>query len=235
VLRVDAVDVHYGRLQVLHGVSLEVGAGELVTLIGSNGAGKTTLLNTISGLLRPSAGGIELDGAPIDRLAPHEIVKRGICQVAQGRELFPDMTVLENLELGAIRASGELSLRERLDRMYEHFPILAARRKQRAGTLSGGEQQMLAIARALMAGPRLLLLDEPSAGLAPIVVDTLCEIVLELNRTGLSILLVEQNAYLALELAQRAYVLETGRVLSSGDAATVSASDMVRRAYLGVA
>jgi branched-chain amino acid transport system ATP-binding protein len=233
-LRVTDVDVRYGRLQVLHGITIEVGTGELVTLIGNNGAGKTTLLHTISGILHPTAGEIEYEGARIDRMRPHTIVTRGISQVPQGKELFPAMTVLENLELGAIRAPAGTKLDAKLREVYEYFPILEARRKQAAGTLSGGEQQMLAIARALMAAPRLLLLDEPSAGLAPIVVDTLAEIILKLNADGLTILLVEQNAYLALELAQRAYILESGRVTDTGPADQLLHSDLVRRAYLGV-
>jgi branched-chain amino acid transport system ATP-binding protein len=234
VLSLKGVDVRYGRLQVLHGVTLDVAAGELVTLIGNNGAGKTTLLHTISGILRPTSGTIEFDGHRIDSTRPHVIVTNGISHVPQGKELFPTMSVLDNLELGSIRAPAGMNVAAKLEEVYGYFPILQARKSQAAGTLSGGEQQMLAIARALMAGPRLLLLDEPSAGLAPIVVDLLAELIVKLNEDGLTILLVEQNAFLALDIAQRAYVLESGRVANSGPADELLKSDVVRRAYLGI-
>ncbi len=234
MLEIDSLNVSYGRAQVLFDVSIRVGAGELVTVIGANGAGKTTLLLTISGILRAGDGQITFDGERIETLRPHEIVSRGMGHVPQGKELFPAMTVLENLELGAHLVGGNDEYRERLDRAFELFPRLSERARQRAGTLSGGEQQMLAIARALMGKPRLLLLDEPSAGLAPIIVDDLADIILSMNQQGLTVLLVEQNAYLALELAQKAYVMESGRVVESGDTAAVRTSDLVRRAYLGI-
>ncbi len=234
MLEIDSLNVSYGRVQVLFDVSISLGEGELVTVIGANGAGKTTLLLTVSGVLRPQTGTITLAGERIDNLRPHEIVGLGVGHVPQGKELFPAMTVLENLEMGAHRVKAEREYRERLERVLGYFPRLSERVRQRAGTLSGGEQQMLAIARALMAAPRLLLLDEPSAGLAPIIVDQLAEIILDLNRAGLTVLLVEQNAFLALELARRAYVMESGIVVESGETGSVLESDLVRRAYLGL-
>ncbi len=233
MLEIDSLNVAYGRVQVLFDVSLEVAEGELVTVIGANGAGKTTLLLTVSGILKPRSGTITFDKGRIDGRKPHEIVRLGIGHVPQGKELFPAMTVLENLELGAHLVNSDEEYRKRLDAAFDFFPRLGERARQRAGTLSGGEQQMLAIARALMAEPRLLLLDEPSAGLAPIIVDHLAEKILELNRAGLTVLLVEQNAFLALELAQRAYVVESGSVVVSGETGAVIQSDLVRRAYLG--
>jgi len=234
VLEINALNVAYGRVQVLFDVSISVPEGELVTVIGANGAGKTTLLLTVSGVLRPQSGQISFEGERIDSLRPHEIVGMGLGHVPQGKELFPAMTVLENLEMGAHMVREEDEYRRRLERAFEFFPRLSERARQRAGTLSGGEQQMLAIARALMAEPRLLLLDEPSAGLAPIIVDHLAEIILDLNRHGLTVLLVEQNAFLALEIARRAYVMESGLVVESGDTEDVLESDLVRRAYLGI-
>ena len=234
MLEIEHVDVAYGRVQVLFDVSISVGRGELITLIGPNGAGKTTLLLTLSGILRPTAGTISLEGAAINQLKPHEIVAKGVGHVPQGKELFPDMTVLDNLELGAHLVHEKSEYRSRLRRAFDFFPRLEERAGQRAGTLSGGEQQMLAIARALMAGPRLLLLDEPSAGLAPIVIDDLAGIIVDLNKDGLTVVLVEQNAYLGLDLAERAYVLESGRVVESGTADEVLDSDLVRQAYLGI-
>jgi len=234
VLEISSLDVSYGRVQVLFDVSITVPEGELVTVIGANGAGKTTLLLTVSGVLKPQSGSIRFEGREIDNLPPHEIVGLGVGHVPQGKELFPAMTVLENLEMGAHMVRRQDELEERLERAFESFPRLSERARQRAGTLSGGEQQMLAIARALMAMPRLLLLDEPSAGLAPIIVDHLAEIILGMNRSGLTVLLVEQNAFLALELARKAYVMESGRVVESGDTEVVMESDLVRRAYLGI-
>ena len=234
VLEISSLDVSYGRVQVLFDVSIEVAEGELVTVIGANGAGKTTLLLTVSGVLKAQGGSIGFQGRRIDDLPPHEIVGLGVGHVPQGKELFPAMTVLENLEMGAHMVRRQEEFDERLDRAFEFFPRLSERARQRAGTLSGGEQQMLAIARALMARPRLLLLDEPSAGLAPIIVDHLAEIILDMNSSGLTVLLVEQNAFLALELARKAYVMESGRVVESGDTAVVMESDLVRRAYLGI-
>jgi branched-chain amino acid transport system ATP-binding protein len=234
VLEISSLNVSYGRVRVLFDVSITVPEGELVTVIGANGAGKTTLLLTVSGVLKPQSGTIRFEGRGIDNLAPHEIVKLGVGHVPQGKELFPSMTVLENLEMGAHMVKRQEEFEERLERAFEFFPRLSERARQRAGTLSGGEQQMLAIARALMAMPRLLLLDEPSAGLAPIIVDHLAEIILGMNNSGLTVLLVEQNAYLALELARKAYVMESGRVVESGDTEVVIESDLVRRAYLGI-
>ena len=234
MLEISSLNVSYGRVQVLFDVSITVPEGELVTVIGANGAGKTTLLLTVSGVLKPQTGNIRLEGREIDNLPPHEIVKLGVGHVPQGKELFPAMTVLENLEMGAHMVRRQEEFDARLERAFEFFPRLSERARQRAGTLSGGEQQMLAIARALMAMPRLLLLDEPSAGLAPIIVDHLAEIILGMNESGLTVLLVEQNAYLALELARRAYVMESGRVVESGDTGVVMESDLVRRAYLGI-
>ena len=234
MLEISRLNVAYGRVRVLFDVSISVPEGELVTVIGANGAGKTTLLLTVSGVLRPQSGEISFEGERIDSLRPHEIVGKGLGHVPQGKELFPAMTVLENLEMGAHMVKGEDEYRRRLERAFECFPRLSERARQRAGTLSGGEQQMLAIARALMAEPRLLLLDEPSAGLAPIIVDHLAEIILELNRHGLTVLLVEQNAFLALEIARSAYVMESGLVVESGETEAVLESDLVRRAYLGI-
>ncbi|MDE0708824.1 MAG: ABC transporter ATP-binding protein [bacterium] len=234
MLEISSLDVSYGRVQVLFDVSITVPEGELVTVIGANGAGKTTLLLTVSGVLKPQSGSIRFEGREIDNLPPHEIVGLGVGHVPQGKELFPAMTVLENLEMGAHMVRRQDELEERLERAFESFPRLSERARQRAGTLSGGEQQMLAIARDLMAKPRLLLLDEPSAGLAPIIVDHLAEIILGMNRSGLTVLLVEQNAFLALELARKAYVMESGRVVESGDTEVVMESDLVRRAYLGI-
>ena len=234
MLEISSLNVSYGRVQVLFDVSITVPEGELVTVIGANGAGKTTLLLTVSGVLEPRSGNIRFEDREIGNLPPHEIVKLGVGHVPQGKELFPAMTVLENLEMGAHMVRRQEEFEARLERAFEFFPRLSDRARQRAGTLSGGEQQMLAIARALMAMPRLLLLDEPSAGLAPIIVDHLAEIILGMNESGLTVLLVEQNAYLALELARKAYVMESGRVVESGDTEVVMESDLVRRAYLGI-
>ena len=234
MLEISSLNVAYGRVQVLFDIDISVGRGELVTVIGANGAGKTTLLLTVSGVLRAQSGQITFDGVPIDNLRPHEIVGMGLGHVPQGKELFPAMTVLENLEMGAHLVKDQGEYQGRLDRAFDLFPRLRERARQRAGTLSGGEQQMLAIARALMGDPSLLLLDEPSAGLAPIIVDHLAEIILNMNEQGLTVLLVEQNAFLALEIAKKAYVMESGLVVESGDTETVLESDLVRRAYLGI-
>lgn len=237
-LTVEGVEAGYGTVRVLHGVSLNVREGETVALLGTNGNGKSTLLKCIMGIVRPESGRIdvEIDGEKIDLvgLAPREVVERGIGLVPEGRRLFPRLTVEENLTLGAFRGAARALLSDNLAFCFEAFPVLAQRRRQLAGSMSGGEQQMLAIARALMAMPRLLLLDEPSAGLAPIIVDHLAEIILGMNESGLTVLLVEQNAYLALELARKAYVMESGRVVESGDTEVVMESDLVRRAYLGI-
>ncbi len=231
---VKDVHVHYGQAEVLKGVSLVVEEGEAATLIGSNGAGKTTALRAISGLKRLSSGEVWFDGSRIDGLSPQDIVKRGIVQVPQGRGLFPFMTVSENLRLGAYLRRDKSRIGEDLATILDHFPRLRERSRQRAGTMSGGEQQMLAIACALMARPRLLLLDEPSSGLSPIMVEEIERIVGSINSEGTSTLLVEQNAWLALKLTTRGYVLETGSVVLSGDAQQLLHSDHVRRAYLGV-
>src|SRR5262245_11365080 len=233
MLEVQDLHVHYGRVPAVRGVSLSVPAGEIVTLVGANGAGKTTTLRALSGLQRPSAGRIEFAGARIDGKRPHEILGLGLAHVPEGRRIFPDMTVQENLRLGAYRSRNAAEVHRSLDEVYERFPILGERRRQLGGTLSGGEQQMLAIGRALMTSPRMLLLDEPSLGLAPIYVDRVLDIILELNRKGLGILLVEQKAQAALEICDTAYVLETGHVVSSGTPDELARNDAVRRAYLG--
>ncbi len=234
MLKVSGLKVRYGNREALHGIDLEVGSGEIVTLVGSNGAGKTTTLKAISGILRASDGQVEFGGERIDRLSPHAIIARGVVHVPEGRLLFADMTVMEHLELGALRApSGKAGYAKRLDWVFELFPVLKERVAQRAGTMSGGQQQMVAIARGLMAEPKCLMLDEPSLGLAPIVVDTLADTILTLHRSGIAILLVEQRVDLALRLADRAYVLETGRVVLSGAADALAEDDRVREAYLG--
>lgn len=227
--------MHYGAIQALREISLEVEEGELVTLVGANGAGKTTLLMTISGILKPTSGSIEFVGKRIDKLPSHDIIGLGIVQVPQGRLLFPEMTTFENLELGAYRTGDKSeSMEQKLDDVCRHFPVLKERKDQKAGTLSGGEQQMLAVGRALMASPKLLLLDEPSSGLGPIVVEELARIIADLHKKGLTMLLVEQNALLALELAERAYVLETGSIVMSGKASELMRDERVRKAYLGI-
>jgi len=234
MLEVSDLSFRYGRHEVLHGVSLRVREGEIVTLVGSNGAGKTTLLKTISGLRRPNAGTITFAGERIDRMAPHKIIELGLVQVPEGRLLFPAMTVLEHLELGALRASSSAApYATRLERVFALFPILAERRQQKAGTLSGGQQQMVAIGRGLMAHPRCLMLDEPSLGLAPIMVDTLADIVTTLHKEALTILIVEQRVDLVLRLAQRGYVMETGRIVIEDTAEKLLGDPRVREAYLG--
>ena len=232
LLRVDDVHTFYGNIHALKGVSVQVEEGEIVTLIGSNGAGKSTLLKTISGLLRPRTGAIYLQEQRIDRTPPHQIVEMGICQSPEGRRIFPRMTVFENLQMGG-NVADPRHFEEDLARCFRIFPILEKRRNQRGGTLSGGEQQMLAIARALMSRPRLLLLDEPSLGLAPLIVRQIFETIREVNaRDGMTILLVEQNAYHALKLAHRGYVLVNGQLAMSGTGAELLASHEVRAAYL---
>jgi branched-chain amino acid transport system ATP-binding protein len=236
VLKVYNLDVYYGDVQALRRVSIDVSGGEIVTLIGANGAGKTTFVMTLSGIKKPNFGTIEFFGRRTDKLPPDAIISAGMVQVPQGRLLFPDMTVLENLEMGACKApdTNYKSIEQKMEEIYSYFEVLKSRRNQKAGTLSGGEQQMLAIGRALMASPKLLLMDEPTSGLAPIIVEHLAEIITDLRRVGLSILLIEQNAYLALELADRGYVLETGRIVASGNASHLLQSDLVKRAYLGI-
>ena len=233
MLEIANLDVRFGRREVLHGVSLSVRQGEIVTLVGSNGAGKTTLLKTISGLVRPSDGTIVFDGERIDRMPPHAIIARGLAQIPEGRLLFPQMTVLEHLELGGLRAENRAEPAAALERVFGLFPILAERRHQKAGTLSGGQQQMVAIGRGLMAAPRCLMLDEPSLGLAPIMVDTLADTIVSLHKSGLTILLVEQRVDLALRLADRGYVMETGRIVLEDAASALLADERVREAYLG--
>jgi branched-chain amino acid transport system ATP-binding protein len=232
LLEVTDIHTYYGAIQALRGVSLSVEEGEVVTIIGSNGAGKSTTLRSISGLTPASAGSIVFEGEDITGLPAHDLVSRGVALAPEGRHVFARMTVRENLELGAyLRRSGPLS--EDFDRVYELFPRLKEREKQKAGTMSGGEQQMLAIGRALMAQPKLLMLDEPSMGIAPILVQRIYETIGEINRTGVAILLVEQNANYALEAAKRGYVLETGRVVLTGDSAKLRGDPEVQRAYLG--
>jgi branched-chain amino acid transport system ATP-binding protein len=233
ILSVEDVHTYYGTIHALKGVSLEVREGEIVTLIGANGAGKSTTLRSINGLNHPRRGHIRFQGREITEEAPHDVVKMGISQSPEGRRLFPRMSVRENLEMGAYQRADRHSLAEDLDRVYSLFPRLAERKGQRAGTLSGGEQQMCAIGRALMAHPKLLMLDEPSMGLAPIFVEKIFEIVREINAQGTPILLVEQNALMALETAHRGYVMETGRIALADDAKTLRENEEVRKAYLG--
>ncbi len=231
MLKVDNINVYYGSIHAIKDVSLEVNEGEIVTLIGANGAGKSTVLKTISGLLRTKTGGISFMGESIASLAPHKIVERGLAQVPEGRRIFLQMTVQENLEMGAYTRTG--AIESDIEKVYAQFPRLLERRKQVAGTLSGGEQQMLAMGRALMSRPKLLMLDEPSMGLAPILVEQIFSIISELHKSGTTILLVEQNAQMALSIADRAYVLETGGIAISGTGKELSESDEIRKAYLG--
>jgi branched-chain amino acid transport system ATP-binding protein len=232
MLEVDAIHVYYDAIHALKGVSFSVAAGELVTLLGGNGAGKTTTLKTLSGLLRPRQGAVKLKGEVIGSAEPHEIVRRGVAHVPEGRKVFPRFTVLENLQIGAYtRPKNRLGAE--LDFVFQMFPRLKERQKQYAGTLSGGEQQMLAIGRALMTKPTLLLLDEPSMGLAPKIVEQIVENIRAINKTGVTILLVEQNAAMALAISHRGYVLETGSVIIEGAASELAGNDLVRQAYLG--
>jgi branched-chain amino acid transport system ATP-binding protein len=233
LLKLDGVRAGYGLIEVLKGISLEVGAGEIVTVIGANGAGKTTTLMTASGIIKIRAGRVIFAGQDISGRPAHEVMRLGICQSPEGRKIFPRLTVLENLEMGAFTRSDKAGIREDLDKAFTLFPILKERRGQTGGTLSGGEQQMLAIARALMGRPKLLLLDEPSLGLAPLIVLRIFEVVRDLNKQGMSILLVEQNARLALKLAHRGYVMETGEITMAGPAADLLQDPRVKDAYLG--
>jgi branched-chain amino acid transport system ATP-binding protein len=233
ILAVEDIHTYYGSIQALKGVSLQVFEGEIVTLLGANGAGKTTTLRSINGLNRPRQGVIRFQGDDITTASAHEIVKRGIAQSPEGRRLFPRMTVTENLEMGAFQRTDKSGIREDLDHVYELFPRLKERRNQKAGTMSGGEQQMCAIGRALMARPKLLLLDEPSLGLAPIFVERIFDIVRQINEQGTSILLVEQNALMALEAANRGYVMETGHIVLSDAAQALKTNEQVRKTYLG--
>ena len=233
MLDIKDIDVYYGAIHAIKGISLHVNEGEIVTLIGANGARKSTTLRTISGLLAPKNGDIEFAGESIAGHKAHEIVKRGISQVPEGRRIFTEMTVLENLELGAFIRKDKDGIAADMKHVFELFPRLEERKSQEAGTLSGGEQQMLAMGRALMAKPRLLLLDEPSMGLAPLLIKEIFSIIENINKEGTTVLLVEQNANMALSIANRAYVLETGRITLSGDAKELAASEDVRKAYLG--
>ena len=233
LLELTGVDVHYGAIHALRGVSFKVTEGEIVTLIGANGAGKTTTLRAVSGMLKPTAGSIRYQNEEIAGLKPHKLVARGLCHAPEGRGIFPNLTVTENLRLGAFLRRDTAEIAKDEDRGFQLFPRLKERRTQPAGTLSGGEQQMLAIARALMARPKLLLLDEPSLGLAPQIVETIFAIIQEINKAGVTILLVEQNAHLALGIAHQACVLETGSVVQSGTGAELLKSPEIRKAYLG--
>jgi branched-chain amino acid transport system ATP-binding protein len=233
MLRLESVSVGYGRAPVLAGVSVEVRQGDLVCLVGANGAGKTTTLKTISGLLRPSAGRILFEGREIQGWRPQDILRAGIAHCPEGRRVFPYLTVQENLEMGAYVREDAAAVATDLDRVLAHFPVLAERRRQAAGTLSGGEQQMLAIGRALMARPRLIMFDEPSLGLAPTVVETTFKAIGEIQRDGTTVFMVEQNAYMALRMATRAYVMETGRITLEGPARDLLDDEHVKRAYLG--
>jgi len=233
VLRVEDVHTFYGSIEALKGISLDVHEGEIVTLIGANGAGKSTTLRSINGLNHPRKGKIFFEGTDVTSMPPHQIVKRGISQSPEGRKLFPRMSVIENLEMGAFQRTDRAGIKEDMDRVFSLFPRLAERKTQKAGTMSGGEQQMLAIGRALMARPKLLLLDEPSMGLAPIFVEKIFEIVKEINAQGTPILLVEQNALMALDTADRGYVLETGRIALADNAKALRENEQVRKTYLG--
>ncbi|MDK2992218.1 MAG: branched-chain amino acid transport system ATP-binding protein [Clostridiales bacterium] len=233
MLELNDIHVFYGAIHAIQGISLTVREGEIVSLIGANGAGKSTTLNTICGLIRPKNGSITFMGNDITHLSPADIVKLGISQVPEGRRIFTNMTVLENLELGAYKRADKDGIRQDIEDVYKRFPRLKERQRQIAGTLSGGEQQMLAIGRALMARPRLLLMDEPSMGLAPILVKEIFEIIKEINNAGTTILLVEQNAHMALSIANRAYVLETGRIALEGPANELADNPQVQKAYLG--
>ena len=231
ILKVEDINVYYGSIHAIKGISFEVNEGEIVTLIGANGAGKSTTLNTVAGLLHSKTGSVHFCDEPIDKLACHQIVSRGIAMVPEGRRVFAHMTVQENLDMGAYSRKGDIT--KDLERVYEQFPRLKERRKQVAGTLSGGEQQMLAMGRALMSSPKLLMMDEPSMGLAPILVEQIFAIIKELHKAGTTILLVEQNAQAALSVADRGYVLETGKIVTSGTGAQLLASPAIKKAYLG--
>jgi branched-chain amino acid transport system ATP-binding protein len=233
LLELEGVHAYYGAIHALKGVTLRVEEGQIVTLLGANGAGKSTTLRTISGLLRPREGTVRFDGREIDRESAQSIVKLGIAQSPEGRQLFSRMTVLENLEMGAFQRRDKAEIAADIERIYQLFPRLAERRAQKAGTLSGGEQQMCAIGRSLLARPRLLLLDEPSMGLAPVLVERIFEVIVDINKEGTTVLLVEQNAAMALEIADHGYVLETGRIALADDAESLRANERVRATYLG--
>jgi branched-chain amino acid transport system ATP-binding protein len=233
LLELENVHTYYGNIHALKGISVTVDKGEVVTLIGSNGAGKTTTLKTISGVLRPKEGTITLEGRRIDHVPAHDIVGIGICQAPEGRRIFPRLTTLENLEMGAFHRNDKTGIQEDIERVFELFPRLKERRSQKGGTLSGGEQQMLAIGRALMSRPSVLLLDEPSMGLSPVLVEAIFRIILDIHEQGTTILLVEQNALMALLVASRGYVLQTGRIVLHDSAENLNENEMVRKAYLG--
>jgi len=233
MLKITDLNVYYGAIHALKSMNFEVNQGEIVTLIGANGAGKTTTLHAISGLVKASSGSIKLNNEELTSVQADKIVGRGLAQVPEGRRVFSNMTVFENMMMGAFTRKDQKAIDEDIEKMYDKFPRLKERRKQLAGTMSGGEQQMLAIARALMSNPKILLMDEPSMGLAPILVDEIFNIIKETNKSGMTILLVEQNAHKALSVANRAYVLETGKIIMSGDAKELLNDDRVRQAYLG--
>jgi branched-chain amino acid transport system ATP-binding protein len=233
LLKIDQIHTYYGNIHALKGISLTVHEGEIVTLIGSNGAGKTTTINTISGILKPKQGAILFKGEQISNLRPHEIVAKGVCQSREGRKLFTRLTVLENLDMGAFTRNDKAGIREDIERSYKLFPILKERRHQVAGTLSGGEQQMLAIARALMSRPQLLLLDEPSMGLAPIVVEKIFDIILDISTEKTTILLVEQNALMAFLIADRGYVIQSGKIALEDTVENLQENENIRKLYLG--
>ncbi len=233
MLKVENLVVKYGMIEAIKGISFEVNDGEIVTLIGSNGAGKTTTMQTISGLLKPASGSVLLDGMDLTKTPPHKIVPMGLAQVPEGRRVFAQQTVAENLELGAYCRRDKEGVQADMENVYELFPRLRERKSQLAGTLSGGEQQMLAMARALMAKPKIMLMDEPSMGLSPLLVKEIFRIIEDINRQGTTVLLVEQNAKMALAIADRAYVLETGKIILEGTGAELAASEQVRKAYLG--
>ena len=233
MLKIENLHIKYGAIHAVKGIDIEVNEGEIVTLIGANGAGKTSILKALSGLVKPSEGTITYDGKALNKKSAQDIMKAGISHVPEGRRIFADMTVLENLELGAYQRKDKEGIKKDLEAVYERFPILKDRSKQAAGTLSGGEQQMLAMGRALMANPKILLLDEPSMGLAPILVKEIFSIIKDINAKGTTILLVEQNARMALSVATRAYVMETGKIVMSGTGQELADSEEIQKAYLG--
>ncbi|GAB1401064.1 ABC transporter ATP-binding protein [Aminivibrio sp.] len=233
-LKVEGLTAHYGHVKALDGVSMEAERGSIVTLIGANGAGKSSFMMCLSGVLRPTSGTIKFDGHRIEKAWPEQIVSLGLSQCPEGRRVWSKMTVLENLETGAISVKEKHLVKERLEWAFDFFPILGERREQLAGSLSGGEQQMLSIARALMSGPKLLMLDEPSLGLAPIIVEKVMEAIQDIRKNGTTVILVEQNAFMALSIADRAYVLETGKIVLSGKASELMQNDQVRQSYLGI-